>query len=167
MKRKSYLTNFSTNMLFAVLEQNQKELLQLQLKLFDNENILLKTRINQVKYTIAIVENTVVKRFLDENISLNKLINLLLTTNKECYITIYKEVITQKIIESNETVLLNLLEAAIKHLDVDQLMRIIKAKEDSIYGMMALNSYNEKCLEVDDEVYKELLLKMKQDRREC
>lgn len=167
MKRKSYLTNFSTDMLFIVLEQNQKELLQLQLKLLDNENILLKTRINQVKYTIAIIENTVTKRFLEENISLNKLINLLLTSNKECYGTIYKEAITQKIIESNEAVLLNLLEAAIKHLDVDQLMRIIKAKEDSIYGLMALNSYNEKCLEVDDEVYKELLLKVKQDRREC
>lgn len=46
-------------------------------------------------------------------------------------------------------------------------MRIIKTRENTIYGQLAINSYNQICLEVDDEVYKELLLKIKQDRREC
>lgn len=167
MKRKAYLANFSTDMLFIVLEQNQKELLKLQIKLLDNDNVLLNSRINQVKYTMAIIENTLVERLLEENNTLNKLINLLLTSNEEFHTSIYKEAITQRMIEYDEVVLLDLLEMAIKLLDVEQLMKIIKAKQDSIYGIIAINSYNEKCLEVDDEVYKELLLKIKQDRREC
>ncbi len=167
MKRKSYLVNFSTDALFVVLEQNQNELLRLQIKAIDNSHLLLNQRINQVKYTIAIIENTIIERFSCEKITLNKLIELLLDSNNDSRSRIYKELITNKMIDSNELVSLDLLDKVIKLLEVEQLMRIIKARENTIYGQLAISSYNQKCLEVDDEVYKELLVKIKQDRREC
>ncbi len=167
MKRKSYLVNFNTDALFVVLEQNQNELLRLQIKAIDNSHLLLNQRINQVKYTIAIIENTIIERFSCEKITLNKLIELLLDSNNDSRSRIYKELITNKMIDSNELVSLDLLDKVIKLLEVEQLMRIIKARENTIYGQLAISSYNQKCLEVDDEVYKELLVKIKQDRREC
>ena len=139
----------------------------MQIKAIDNSHLLLNQRINQVKYTIAIIENTIIERFSCEKITLNKLIELLLDSNNDSKSRIYKELITNKMIDSNELVSLDLLDKVIKLLEVEQLMRIIKARENTIYGQLAISSYNQKCLEVDDEVYKELLVKIKQDRREC
>ena len=47
MDRKSYLTNYSTDLLFTVIGENEKELLLLQIKLLDTKNRLLLERINQ------------------------------------------------------------------------------------------------------------------------
>ena len=151
MKRKSHLDNFSTESLFLVLEQNQNDLLRLQVKALENKSKLLHDRIIQIKQTIAITENIIIERY--DTTSLKAVIKLLQSSHKEIKKNIYKEIITLKIIDMDE-------------LEVEQLMRIIKVKEHTIYGKLALNSYDEKCLEVDDEVYKELLLKISQDRRE-
>lgn len=37
MDRKSYLTNYSTDLLFTVIGENEKELLLLQIKLLDTK----------------------------------------------------------------------------------------------------------------------------------
>lgn len=70
-------------------------------------------------------------------------------------------------IEMDELVALDSLKEVVKMLDIEQLTAIICAKRESIYGRIALEEYHKKCLEVDSEVYKELILKIKQDRKEC
>ena len=165
MKRKSHLDNFSTESLFLVLEQNQNDLLRLQVKALENKSKLLHDRIIQIKQTIAITENIIIERY--DTTSLKAVIKLLQSSHKEIKKNIYKEIITLKIIDMDELVPIDLLKKTINELEIEQLMRIIKVKEHTIYGKLALNSYDEKCLEVDDEVYKELLVKIKQDRREC
>lgn len=51
MKRKiSYLTNFPTETLFLVLEQNAKELLELEIKKVDKNSIQLQKRVNQLLF---------------------------------------------------------------------------------------------------------------------
>lgn len=167
MKRKSHLNNFSIESLFVILEQNQKELLKLQILALENKNRVLDDRIVQIKQTIAISENIVVERYLNSNISIKELIKLFYSATNEFEKNLYREIITSKIIKINELLSLDLLGKIINELEIDQLMRIIKSKEKTVYGQLALNAYNHKCLEVDDEVYKELLMKIKQDRREC
>lgn len=51
-------------------------------------------------------------------------------------------------------------------LELEQLMMIIHSKENTFYGDMALSSYDKKCMEVDNDVYQELVLKLKQDMEE-
>lgn len=164
MKRKSHLDNFSTESLFLVLEQNQNDLLRLQVKALENKSKLLHDRIIQIKQTIAITENIIIERY--DTTSLKAVIKLLQSSHKEIKKNIYKEIITLKIIDMDELVPIDLLKKTIDELEVEQLMRIIKARENTIYGQLAISSYNQKCLEVDDEVYKELLLKISQDRRD-
>lgn len=79
-RRKSYLTNFPTSTLFIVLEQNVKELLELEVKQLKSNNVLLKERISQIKLTINIAKTTIIERYLNNNVSIIEIANLLLTS---------------------------------------------------------------------------------------
>ena len=167
MDRKSYLTNYSTDLLFTVIGENEKELLLLQIKLLDTKNRLLLERINQIKLTIDIATNTIIEKYVNSNIKLHEIIHLLKSTTNTNKINIYTKLLTIKMIEMDELVALDSLKEVVKMLDIEQLTAIICAKRESIYGRIALEEYHNKCLEVDSEVYKELILKIKQDRKEC
>lgn len=79
---------------------------------------------------------------------------------------IFKELITDRLIEKEEPVSMDLLIQVMDSLELEQLMMIIHSKENTFYGDMALSSYDKKCMEVDNDVYQELVLKLKQDMEE-
>lgn len=160
--RKSYLTNFPTNHLFIVLEQNQKELLDLEMKQLNRSNSLLRERIKQVKLTIAIIRNTIIERYLDSQVSLRECAKMLIIS-KGVKESVYQEVFTLKLLGVNEIIPLDLLEKAIDKLEIDQLMRILRTKEDSIYGHFANQSYTEMLFDVENEILEELNQKIKLD----
>lgn len=165
MKRKSYITNFSTDALFLVLEENEKEFSALETKVNSKNMNFILERLKQIRLTISVVKNEIITRYLKDNTSLNSITKLFLSSNgikKD----VYQELFVLKCLTSQEFVDLDLLEKAISLLDPSQLMMLIETKKDSIIGEFANNRYSEMIFEVDDEVKKELLLKIKLDRME-
>lgn len=159
--RKSYLTNFPTDSLFVVLEQNQKELLDLEIKSTNQPNTLLKQRIQQVRLTIALAKNTIIERYL-ENTSLKGCAKLLVSSIgiKE---SVYQELFTLKLLRANEIISLDLLKKAIDKLEPDQLMMVIRMKENTIYEQVATECYHDMLFDVEEEVLGELREKIKLD----
>ena len=161
--RKSYLTNYPTNSLFIVLEQSQRELLDLEVKNMNQSNILLKQRIQQVRLTMTVAKNTIIERYLESS-SLKECAKLLVGSVgiKE---SVYQELFTLKLLETNEIISLELLEKAIDKLEIDQLMMVIRMKENTIYGQFATECYHDKLFDVEEEVLGELREKIKLDNR--
>ena len=160
------LNQFDTKILFSLIDQNQKELLSLQIKAIDYASPLLKTRIKEIKQTIDITKKIIIGRYKKENISLHKMIKMLLNSTNLVEEEIFKELITDRLIEKEEPVSMDLLIQVMDSLELEQLMMIIHSKENTFYGDMALSSYDKKCMEVDNDVYQELVLKLKQDMEE-
>lgn len=164
-KRKSYFTNFSTDSLFVVLEQNNKELLKLEIKKLTKDTKELRDRIKQLELVVAVARNVIVERYMHDNISITNIANKMLK-EKGIKLDVYKEIFTLKILENDEMISLELLEQAIDKLDIGQLTMIIKAKENTIYGDCAIKSYDEMIFDVDEEVYKEYVNKLINDSKE-
>lgn len=162
--RRSYFENFSTSMLFVLLEQNLSELTALEAKYDSIPNRLLKERIEQIKLVLEVSKNVVVNRYLQDNISLMEAANLLLNS-EGIQKKVYQEVFTLKVLEKEELIQLDLLSKAIKELDINELMMIICNKENSVYGNLALQRYDELIFDVEPDVYQELIMKKKKDRR--
>lgn len=162
--RRSYFENFSTSMLFVLLEQNLSELTALEAKYDSIPNRLLKERIEQIKLVLEVSKNVVVNRYLQDNISLMEAVNLLLNS-EGIQKKVYQEVFTLKVLEKEELIQLDLLSKAIKELDINELMMIIRNKENSVYGNLALQRYDELIFDVEPDVYQELIMKKKKDRR--
>lgn len=162
--RKSYFENFSTSTLWIVLEQNFRELTTLELKYATTPNKLLKDRIKQIKLVLEVSKNVVVNRYLQDNISLMKIANLLLNS-EGIKKKVYQELFTLKVLEKEELISLELLSKVIQELDISELMMIIRNKEDSIYGSLALRRYDELIFDVEPDVYQELIMKKIKDRR--
>ena len=162
--RRSYFENFSTSMLFVLLEQNLSELTALEAKYDSIPNRLLKERIEQIKLVLEVSKNVVVNRYLQDNISLMEAANLLLNS-EGIQKKVYQEVFTLKVLEKEELIQLDLLSKAIKELDINELMMIIRNKENSVYGNLALQRYDELIFDVEPDVYQELIMKKKKDRR--
>ena len=163
-KRKSYFENFPTCSLFAVLEQNYKELLQLEIKKITKPTPLLKERIRQLELVIAVIKNVIIERYLQDNISLTEIAKRLVK-EKGIKQDVYKELLTLKIINSEEFISLELLEQAIDKLELNQIMIIVRSKEDTIYGKTAAKCYDEMIFDVDEEVYKEYINKRIMDSK--
>lgn len=162
--RKSYFENFSTSTLFVVLEQNFRELATLELKYTCMPNKLLKKRIKQIKLVLEVSKNVIVRRYLQEDISLMKIAKLLLN-NEGIKKEVYQEIFTLKVLEKDEIISLELLSRVIKELDISELMLIIRNKGNSIYGHLALKRYDELIFDVEPDVYQELVMKKRRDRR--
>lgn len=170
MKIKASINNFSTRMLFLLLKEREKELLSIQINIdnINGQNVsLLKSRMNQIKMTIEIVKSIIVDRYIEEDISLLKAIKMLEHSTSIIEEDIFKEIITIKILTKDELVPIDLLDKAISSLEVEQLVDIINNRKGTIYEELANDSYNQKYLDVDEEVYKELLLKIENDMEEC
>lgn len=163
-KRRSYFANFSTESLFVVLEQNNKELLELEVKKLTNDTKELRDRIKQLELMVAVIKNVIVERHLHDNTSITKIANKLVK-EKGIKLEVYKELFTLKVLDTNEIVSLELLEKAIDKLDIGQLTMIIKAKENTVYGNCAIKSYDEMIFDVDEEVYKEYVNKLINDSK--
>ena len=167
-RRKSYLTNFPTSTLFIVLEQNVKELLELEVKQLKSNNVLLTERISQIKLTINIAKTTIIERYLNNNVSIIEIANSLLAS-KGIKEEIFQELLTLKLLESNEIISVDLLKEAIDKLDTYWLILIIRNKQDTIYGNIAAIMYNEKyeqmIFDVEPEVYQEYVKKIDLDRK--
>lgn len=159
--RKSYLANYPTNSLFVVLEQSQIELLDLETKNMNASNILLKHRIQQVRLTMAIAKNSIIERYLKDT-SLRECAKLLINSVgiKE---SVYQELFTLKLLETNEMISVELLKKAIDKLGIDQLMMIIRMKENTIYEQFATECYHNMIFDVEEEVLGELREKIKLD----
>ncbi len=160
-RRNSYLTNFSTDFLFLVLEQNTKELLKLEIKRTEQESKELQGRINQIKLTISIGKQELINRFLiDEKNSLEKIARLL-CKSKGIHKEVYQEVFTRKILEQNNLIPVDLLQKVMDYLDLEQIMTIMR-KKDTIYSQLASERYDEIIFDVDEEVYQEYLQKRRE-----
>lgn len=103
------LNQFDTKILFSLIEQNQKELLSLQIKAIDYASPLLKTRIKEIKQTIDIMKKIIIGRYKKENIPLHKMIKMLLNSTNLVEEEIFKELITDRLIEKEEPVSMDLL----------------------------------------------------------
>ena len=163
-KRKSYFENFPTNSLFVVLEQNNKELIELEIIKLTKPTSLLKEKIKQVELVIAVVKSVIVERYLQDNISLTEIAKRLVK-EKGIKQDVYKELFTLKIINTEELISTELLERAIDKLELSQIKMIIRAKEDTIYGKTAIKHYDEMIYDVDEEVYREYVNKRIMDSR--
>ena len=164
-KRKSYFTNFSTDSLFVVLEQNNKELLKLEIKKLNKDTKEIRDRIKQVELVIAVVRNVIVERYMHDDTPITKIANKIVKENG-IKLDVYKEIFTLKVLEKDEMISLELLEKAIDKLDIGQLTMIIKARENTVYGDYAIKSYDEMIFDVDEEVYKEYVNKLINDSKE-
>lgn len=149
--------------MFIILEQSQTELFDLKWKKLTKMNILLNERIKQLKLTMAIARNTIIKRYLDST-SLRECAKLLVNSIgiKE---SVYQEIFALKLLETNEMISLELLKKAIDKLEIDQLMLVIRMKEDTIYGQFATDCYHDMLFDVEEEVLGELKEKIKLDNK--
>lgn len=163
-RRRSYFKSFPTSTLFIVLEQNKKESLELEKKLLNHDNILLRERLKQVNLVISVSKKIIIERYLKDNTSLNRITELLIESTgiKEW---VFKDLFVLKILESNEPISLELLQKAIDKLEIEQLMMIIKGKQNTIYEDLATKNCDEMLFDVEQEVLKELELKKRMDRR--
>ena len=161
-RRKSYFVNFPTNSLFLVLEQNLKQLNDLEQKLAIKNNQLLKERIKQVELVVAVSKNVIIERYLEAKISLTKIAHLL-TTSEGIKESVYKELFTLKVLESDDIISIDLLTEAIDKLDISELMMIIRKKPNTVYANVALEKWDEIIFDVEPEVYEEYVLKKKLD----
>ena len=161
--RKSYLTNYSTDTLFVVLEQSQRELLDLETKNMNSSNILLKQRIQQVKLTMAIAKNTIIERYMKDT-SFGACARLLIHS-EGIKTSVYQELFTSKLLETNEMISLQLLKKAIDKLEVDQLMLVIRMKGNSAYGQFATECYYDMLFDVEEGVLGKLKEKIKLDNK--
>ena len=161
--RKSYFENFSTDTLFIVLEQNIKELSEIEVSSIKLTKEL-KNRIEQLELVIAVSKNTIIERFLEENISLTQIATLLIhsTGIKK---SVYKEIFTLMVLKKDEMISIDLLKMAINELDISNLMLIMVSKENELYKELATKKYDEIIFDVEPDVYKELIMKKKMDRR--
>ena len=161
--RKSYFENFSTDTLFIVLEQNIKELSEIEVSSIKLTKEL-KNRIEQLELVIAVSKNTIIERFLEENISLTQIAKLLIhsTGIKK---SVYKEIFTLMVLKKDEMISIDLLKMAINELDISNLMLIMVSKENELYKELATKKYDEIIFDVEPDVYKELIMKKKMDRR--
>lgn len=164
MKRKSYFTNFSTDSLFVVLEQNYMEYQKLEQKQANNSNPLLKERMKQVELVMAASKSIITERYLEDNVSLNEIAGLLIKS-KGIRESVYKNLFTLKLLETNEIISLNLLTNAVNRLDISELMLIIRNKPNTVYSDIALKIYDEMIFDVEPEVYQEYVLKKRLDGR--
>lgn len=71
-----------------------------------------------------------------------------------------------KILESDELIDLKLLERAIDKLEMDELMTIIRLKENTVYGVCAVKKYDKMLFDVETDVYDEYVKKKKLDGKE-
>ena len=111
---------------------------------------------------MAIIQNIIVERFLEDSISLVECTRLFIKARgirKE----VYQELFTIKILEADEMLSLDLLEQAMNQLEPEPLMRILRAKENSIYGYLASKTYMKMLFDVEEEVLEELKQKIKID----
>lgn len=163
-RRKSYFANFSTNSLFALMEQSKKELDDLEIKLLLSHNQLLIERAKQLQLLLDVSKNVIIKRYLEENISLSEVAKLL-TTSEGVRKDVYKDLFTLKILDTNEIISLDLLKSAVDLLELSDLMTIIRTKKDTIYQKLAMKKYDKMIFDVEPEVYQEYLMKKKLDRK--
>lgn len=162
-RRKTYLTNFSTDSLFVVLEQNIMQLQELETKKnCCNDNSLLIDRINQIKLTIEIAKEAILSRYLAESLSIMKVAKMLINSSGTEEM-IYRELLTIKLLKSDEPISIELLEKAIVKLNSDQLMYIILVKKGTIYGEIALDKYDLNRVDLEEDVAAELEQKIRAD----
>lgn len=133
MKRKPTISSLPTSGLFIILEQYNKELIQLNQKQLNSDKFLpdICKRINEVEDTIYFIKKVLINRC--DNISVNKLAKLLINTNgiKK---SVYEEAFVQKIINGKSRVILDtrILETVIDKLSVESLIKISCCKDDLI-----------------------------------
>lgn len=163
-KKKSFFLNFSTNSLFLVLEENVNVLASLEVKLNNNYNMHLKHQIKMTELVIKTVKKEIINRYLKEDIPLNKIANLVLSSDGIKKL-IYQELFTLRVIEKDEMISLDVLERVINSLDIDELSLIIRDKNNSVYRILALKRYDEIIFDVDNDVYEEMVMKKRLDRR--
>lgn len=163
-KRKSFFLNFSTSSLFLVLEENVNALSALEVKLNNNYNKHLKHQIKITELVIKTIKKEIINRYLKENVSLSKIANLVLNSDGIKKL-IYQEIFTLRVIEKDEMISLDVLERVINGLDIDELSLIIREKNSSIYRELSLKRYDEIIFDVDNDVYEEMIMKKRLDRR--
>ena len=69
------------------------------------------------------------------------------------------------VLRKDEMISLDLLEMSINELDMSQLMLIMVGKDNKLYRELATKKYDEIIFDVEPDVYEELILKKKMDRR--
>ena len=163
--RQSYFTNFSTNSLFAIWEQNVTELSKLELKRLEKNNNLLNERIKQINLVVSTIKSVLMERYLVDDISLDRVVKYFLNSTgiRENF---YKDLFVLKILESDGLIDLKLLERAIDKLEMDELMTIIRLKENTVYGVCAVKKYDKMLFDVETDVYDEYVKKIKLDGKE-
>lgn len=161
-KRKSYFLNFSTNSLFLTLKETQKELLKLEINYIECPNYLLKTRINQLKFTISSGIKELVKRYLDDSITLENSAKLLIKATSEIEEIVFSKIFVIKVIEGKELISLDLLTSAIDKLELEELVKLVDL--ENTYGKLAKENYIEILFNVGKDIKNEIYLKIKKDR---
>lgn len=73
--------------------------IKIQIKAIDYASPLLKTRIKEIKQTIDITKKIIIGRYKKENIPLHKMIKMLLNSTNLVEEEIFKELITDRLIE--------------------------------------------------------------------
>lgn len=162
---KNYLSRCDLNILFMLLKKSEKELADFRLRMEQGENRHLKARCVELSASICVIQSVIERRLLENGISLMEVSKLVI---KSCGALeeVYKEVLKFKIMEGNELVSLDLLEAAVRKLSPDQLVEIIYMGDQTIYGQIASARYDEMLFEVSDDIYAELESKMEMGRKE-
>ena len=161
-EKRYFFSSYPTSYLISLLEQKTKEVLKLKNDNIEKNSILISNRIFYLNFLIKMIKECVTERYLEEKMTLTKCGVELLSSmgiKKE----IMQDVFTTKAINNNELIDLGLLHTIIDHLDIDHLQQIIDNKDDTIYAHYAKQRFDELLFMVDEEVKKELELKMKKD----
>ena len=120
-----------TSGLLLRLEQYHAELLSLRMKHFDNgNNPILTQRISYIEDAMYYIKQTIIKRFEEEDFSLNKLA-LLMIKSYGIQEEIYQELFVRRILASNEWVEYSLLKKVVDRLSVENLLKITKHHEET------------------------------------
>lgn len=137
MKRKrrsgSSIVNLPTSGLLVRLEQYEKELIYLKQAQLEQTKFLpaQQSRIFQVEDAIFFIKKILVDRYLEDNISLNK-IALLFINSLGAKAEVYQEVFVSKVINNKHAFIdQNLLERVVDKLSIENLLRISCSREET------------------------------------
>ncbi|MBE6147604.1 MAG: hypothetical protein E7168_04655 [Firmicutes bacterium] len=132
-----------TSGLLLRLEQYHKELLCLRLKFLDNpNNQILAQRISYIEDAMYYIKQTILKRFEEEDICLNK-IALLIIKSHGVQEEIYQELFVRRMLNSKEWIEYSLLKKVVDRLSVENLLKITKHQEKTTTTLIRERIKNE------------------------
>lgn len=145
MKRKPTISSLPTSGLFIILEQYDKELIQLKQKQKKNECFLpdLCKRICEIEDTIYFIKKVLISRYLEDNTSINKIAKLFLNENG-IKANVYEEIFVSKVLNGSKIILeTKVLENVINKLSIENLIKISCCKEDLLIKNLSKNYVTE------------------------